>query len=85
VVIFALDPCVPLIPLIFAAATLGPTAVATVALTYATATLMTMATLVATTHRGLRAWRAPFLSRWGDVLAGGTVALVGLGVMVLGV
>ncbi|MDY7091665.1 MAG: hypothetical protein SX243_01700 [Acidobacteriota bacterium] len=84
-VIFALDPCVALIPLVFAAATLGPTAVATVALTYAAATLTTMTALVAPAHRGLQTWRTPFLSRWADVLAGGTVALVGLGVMVLGI
>ena len=83
-VLFCLDPCVALIPLLFAAASLGAAQAVAVGLAYAAATLGTMLTLSLAARRGLEGWRAAFVDRWGDVLAGGTVAAAGMMVALLG-
>jgi Na+/citrate or Na+/malate symporter len=82
---FALDPCVALIPLLFAAAPLGAGAAVAVGLTYGAATLSTMLLMVLPIRHGLTRWSTPFVERWGHALAGASVAAVGVAVMVLGV
>jgi len=82
---FALDPCVALIPLLFAAAPLGAGAAVAVGATYGAATLSTMLLMVLPIRHGLARWSTPFVERWGHALAGASVAAVGVAVMVLGV
>jgi nickel/cobalt exporter len=83
--LFSADPCVAVVPLMFAAAPLGPGKTVAVVLLYEVATLGTMLLLVLPARAGARLLNAPFLERYGDVAAGGVIAAVGLVVTLLGV
>jgi hypothetical protein len=82
--LFSADPCVAVIPLLFAAAPLGPTRALGVVLIYEAATIATMAALVLPARAGARALRVALLDRYGDAAAGGVIATVGLVVTGLG-
>jgi nickel/cobalt transporter (NicO) family protein len=83
--LFSADPCVAVIPLLFAAAPLGwPSALAVVA-AYELATIAAMVVLVLPTRAAATTITGAWADRWGDALAGGVVATVGLAVMVLGI
>jgi len=82
--LFSADPCVAVIPLLFAAAPLGVTRTTAVVLLYEAATLSTMVALVLPAAAGVRFLRSPWLDRWGDAAAGVVIAGVGLTVTVLG-
>lgn len=84
-VLFALDPCVPLIPLVVAAAALGPGAAVIVIAFYAAATLSTMTLLAVTTRAGAGVLRLPWLDRWGHAAAGALILLVGVAVGLVGI
>jgi hypothetical protein len=84
-VLFSADPCVAVIPLLFAAAPLGGTAAVGVVLAYEAATLSTMVVLVLAGRAGASRLAAPWLDRWGDAVAGGLIAAVGLAVAALGI
>ena len=84
-VLFSADPCVAVIPLLFAAAPLGwPSTLAIVA-AYEVATIGTMVALVLPTRAAAGRIAGAWADRWGDALAGGVVATVGLAVMILGI
>ena len=83
--LFSADPCVAVIPLIFAAAPLGWASVLPVVATYEVATIGTMIALVlparavaSTNHPGRWA------DRYADALAGGVIAATGLAVVGFG-
>jgi nickel/cobalt exporter len=84
-VLFALDPCVPLIPLVGVAAALGVGAAVTVLCLYAAATVSTMTLLAVTARAGAGALRAPWLDRWGHAAAGALILLVGVVVGLVGI
>ncbi len=82
--LFSADPCVAVVPIIFAAAPLGAARATGVVLLYEAATLATMVALVLPARAGARMLNFKFLDRYGDAAAGGTIAAVGVLVTVLG-
>lgn len=82
---FCADPCVALIPMIMAASAGGWSAVAGVIVVYEIATIGTMSILVAAAHAGIHTLRFPWVDRYGDVLAGFAIVVVGTTVTLLGV
>jgi putative Mn2+ efflux pump MntP len=82
--LFSADPCVAVIPIIFAAAPLGAWPAFAVVAVYEAATLVTMVALVSVAHAGVAGLRAPWIERYGDGAAGGLIAVTGLVLMALG-
>lgn len=86
VTLFALDPCLPLLPLAAAAAaTHGLLAALVVTVVYAAATLTVMVALAVPARLGAGAFRSPWTDRWADALAGGVIVIVALAVRLAGV
>ena len=83
--LFSADPCVAVIPLLFAAAPLGWPSTLAIVVAYEIATIGTMVALVIPTREAAGRIAGAWADRWGDALAGGVVATVGLAVMVLGI
>lgn len=83
--LFSADPCVAVIPLLFAAAPLGAAAAAGIVLVYEISTLATMVALVLPARAGASRLRAPWLDRYGDAVAGAMIAAIGLAVSALGI
>jgi len=82
--LFSADPCVAVIPLMFAAAPLGWRSTLAAVAAYEAATIATMLLLVLTAHAAAATIRGAWADRYGDALAGSVVALVGLAVLNLG-
>lgn len=82
--LFSADPCVAVIPLLFAAAPLGAGPTTAIVLLYEIATLTTMVALVLPAAAGARLLRLSWLDRYGDAAAGGVIATVGAVVATLG-
>jgi hypothetical protein len=82
--LFSADPCVAVIPLILAAASLGPARVAALVVVYEVATLGAMLALVLPARAGVNVLRARWLDRYGDAAAGALIAAVGVLVTGLG-
>ena len=83
--LFSADPCVAVIPLIFAAAPLGWGTTLAVIVAYEVATIGTMLALVLPTRAAATAAHGAWMDRHGDALAGCVVALVGMAVLSLGI
>lgn len=83
-VIFSLDICVALMPLVFAAMVRGPAAVTAVIAVYELATIGTMVSLVMLTHYGARRLQFPWIERFGQAAAGGVIVVVGTAMVLLG-
>lgn len=83
--LFSADPCVAVIPLMFAAAPLGWSSTVAVIVAYEAATIATMVLLVLPARAAAATIRGAWADRYGDALAGGVVALVGLAVLSLGI
>lgn len=83
--LFSADPCVAVIPLLFAAAPLGTAPTVGIVLLYEVATIGTMIVLVLPARVGLERLRFPWLDHWGDAVAGAVIAATGLVVMTLGI
>lgn len=83
--LFSADPCVAVIPLLFAAAPLGLAPTLGIVMLYEAATLGTMLLFVLPARAGARGLHAPWLDRYGDAAAGGLIAAVGVAVAVLGI
>lgn len=83
--LFSADPCIAVIPLLFAAAPLGTLPALGVVLLYEAATIGTMVALVLPARAGAKALRLPWLDHWGDATAGAVIAVVGVTVAVLGI
>ena len=82
--VFCADPCVAVIPLMFAAAPLGWGSTLAVVAAYELATIGTMVVLVLPARAVATAVRSTWADRYGDALAGGVIAGVGLAVVSLG-
>jgi nickel/cobalt exporter len=83
--LFSADPCVAVIPILFAAAPLGALRTLFVVCAYEVATIATMVALVLPARAAVNHIHAPSLARYGDVAAGGVIAGVGVLVAVLGI
>ena len=82
--LFSADPCVAVIPLLFAATPLGAVPTAGIVALYEVATLATMAVLVTAARAGVRRVRLHWLDLYGDTAAGAVIAAVGVAVLGLG-
>ena len=83
--LFSLDPCVAVMPILFAAAPLGTARAAGVVLIYEVATLGAMLPLVLLSRAGATRLKWQWLEHYGDGFAGGIIAAVGLAVTLLGI
>ena len=84
-IIFVLGPCEPLIPLLmFPAAQSSLAGVALIAGVFGLVTISTMLGIVALAHAGIQRLPLGHLERYAHALAGGTLALSGLGIALLG-
>jgi hypothetical protein len=83
--LFSADPCVAVIPLMFATAPLGWTWTLAVVAAYEAATIGTMVLLVLPARAAAGLARGAWADRYGDALAGAVVALVGIVVVSLGI
>ncbi|MBL8621522.1 MAG: hypothetical protein JNK64_09470 [Myxococcales bacterium] len=82
--IYAADPCVAVIPILFAAAALSVPATVAIVATYELATIGTMVTLVAVARAGTARVQGPWVERWAASAAGVSIAVTGVAVAVLG-
>jgi hypothetical protein len=82
--IYCADPCVAVIPILFAAAPLSGIETASVVVAYEAATVGAMVALVAVAHSGARLFRGKWIERYGDSTAGGLIAATGIMVAILG-
>jgi nickel/cobalt transporter (NicO) family protein len=82
--LFSADPCVAVIPLLFAAAPLGVTRTIAVVAAYEAATIGAMVALVLPAQVAARRVRGAWVDRFGDAAAGGIIACVGAAVTALG-
>ena len=84
-IIFVLGPCEPLIPLLmYPAAQSSLAGVALIAGIFGLVTISTMLGIVALAHAGIQRLPLGHLERYAHALAGGTLALSGLAVALLG-
>lgn len=83
--LFSADPCIAVMPILFAAAPLGAGRAATVVLVYEVATLGAMIPLVLLSREGAMRLRWHWLDHHGHSAAGGIIAAVGLAVTLLGI
>lgn len=85
VLLFSVDPCVRLIPIILAAAPLGWPRLVALIVIYEVATIGSMVALVLVARGGaFKVLQAPWLDRYGDALAGGLIVATGVAVAALG-
>jgi hypothetical protein len=82
--LFCADPCVAVIPLMFAAFSTGWTAALAVVVAYEAATIATMIALVLPARAATGVVRSAWVDRFGDVLAGTVIVAVGVVVGVTG-
>ena len=82
--LFCADPCVAVVPLLFAAAPLGALRTTLLVALYEITTIATMVALVLPARAGAHLVRGSFFSRYGDATAGGLIVLTGVVVGVLG-
>lgn len=83
--LFSADPCVAVVPLMFAAVPLGAGPTIAVVGGYEVATIATMVLLVLPARAAATAVGARWADRYGDALAGAVIAGIGVLVAVLGV
>lgn len=83
--LFSADPCVAVMPILFAAAPLGVGPAAGVVLIYELATLGAMVPLVLISRAGAARLKWHWLDHYADGAAGGIIAVVGLAVTLLGI
>ncbi len=83
--LFCADPCVAVMPILFAAAPLGAGRATAVVLIYEAATLGAMIPLVLISRAGVTRLRWHWLDHYGHGAAGGIIAAVGLAVTLLGI
>lgn len=83
--VYLADPCVAILPLMVAAAPLGWGALFAIVLLYELTTTVTMIALVLPARSAAHAWvRGQWVHRYGDAVAGGFIAVVGITVTLLG-
>lgn len=81
--IYCADPCVAVIPIMFAAAPLTLTETVSIVVAYEVATIGTMVALVALAHSGAQLFKGKWIERYGDSAAGTLIVVTGIVVAVL--
>ncbi|HSN27699.1 MAG TPA: hypothetical protein VLT45_15510 [Kofleriaceae bacterium] len=82
--IYCADPCVAVVPIVFAAAPLSRVATLAIVIVYEIATIATMVGLTLTARAGATRIRGQWVEHYGDSLAGGMIVATGIVVAVLG-
>jgi nickel/cobalt transporter (NicO) family protein len=83
--LFSADPCVAVVPIMFAAAPLGWRSTLMVVIAYEAATIATMVGLALPARAAASAVGGQWADRYGDAMAGGIITAVGVFVAVLGI
>lgn len=82
--IVGFNPCILIIPIIFGAAQIGGFTLAAVTVSFGVTTVVTMVGATLLGLRGTARLTSSFLTRYGEALSGGLIALTGMVVMLLG-
>jgi nickel/cobalt exporter len=82
--LFCADPCIAVVPVLFAAAPLGAAQTVLLVVLYELSTIATMIALVLPARAGAHLLRGAWFTRYGDATAGGLIVLTGLVVGALG-
>jgi len=83
--IYCADPCIAVIPIIFAAAPLSVPETAAIVVLYEVATIATMVGLTVAARAGSTLVRGAWVDRYGDSAAGALIAITGIGVALVGI
>ncbi|HSN84029.1 MAG TPA: hypothetical protein VLS88_15725 [Polyangiales bacterium] len=81
--IYCADPCIALIPILFAAAPLSGAQTVAIIAAYEVAAVGSMVVLVALAHSGARLLKSSWIERYGDSAAGALIAATGVMVAIL--
>ncbi len=81
--IYCADPCVAVIPIMFAAAPLTLIETSSIVVAYEVATIGTMVALVALAHSGAQLFKGNWVERYGDSAAGALIVVTGILVAIL--
>jgi hypothetical protein len=81
--IYCADPCVALIPILFAAAPLSSTETIAIIVAYEVAAVGAMMVLVALAHSGAQLLKSKWIDRYGDSVAGALIVATGVMVAIL--
>ncbi|HEX7700942.1 MAG TPA: hypothetical protein VF403_09475 [Kofleriaceae bacterium] len=82
--IYCADPCVAVVPIVFAAAPLSRGVTLAIVLVYELATIATMVGLTTAARAGASVIRGRWAERYGDSAAGGLIVATGVVVAILG-
>jgi hypothetical protein len=82
--IYCADPCIAVVPILFAAAPLSRVATIAIVAVYEAATIATMTALAVAARAGAGAIRGRWVERYGDHAAGGLIVATGIAVELLG-
>ena len=82
--IYCADPCVAVVPILFAAAPLARATTVAIVIVYEAATIGAMVALTALARAGAGAVRGAWVEKWGDSAAGALIAVTGVAVALLG-
>jgi nickel/cobalt exporter len=82
--VYCADPCVAVIPIIFAAAPLSVPATLGIVVVYELATIATMVSLTVATRAGATVLHGRWIERYGDSAAGSLIVVTGIVVAVVG-
>ncbi len=75
------NPCILVIPCIYGAAQISGLTLAAVTLSFAVSTVVSMVAVTMLGRRGTLRLTSPFLTRYGEALSGGLIALTGLALL----
>jgi hypothetical protein len=81
--IYCADPCVAVIPILFAAAPLSAIETTSIVIAYEASTIGAMVALVALAHSGARLFKGKWIERYGDSMAGALIVATGVMVAIL--
>lgn len=81
--IYCADPCVAVIPILFAAAPLSGAETIAIVVAYEIATVGAMVALVSLAHSGARLFKGQWIERYGDTAAGALIVATGVMVAIL--
>lgn len=79
--IVGFNPCILVIPCVYGAAGMGTLTLVAVAIAFAVTTIASMVGVTLLGLRGTRRLTSPFLTRYGEALSGGLIALTGLAIL----
>jgi len=82
--IYCADPCIAIVPIVFAAASLSRLATVVIVVVYELATVATMVVLAALARAGAARVRGHWVEHYGDATAGGLIVATGMLVALLG-